>query len=569
MNRINFRVFKRFWAIAKLYWFGEEKKGAITLIIISLFFIIAYTLLSVIINAETGNIISSLSEKNEPRFWQAIVTYIAVLLFYVPVFAGSGYVQYKLSNYWRRYLTNHFLNRYFSNRSFYNLGNFKTNIDNPDQRISEDIKSFTLDSLAFFLVLTVSVLQVIAFSGVLWSISPPLVACLTIYVILGPVIVVGFFGKKLVKLNFKQIQKEANFRFGLVRVRENSESIAFYRGERQELNQVESKFKQVFANFNLLILWRELYLSLFTNPYKFIPYILPAIIIAPSVFSGQFEVGKVTEAQGAFLQIFLYLNVFVDKFQDLTNLTASVNRLYYFEQYLEKSKKPSDLQQTRPNIHTIVANNRLAFKQLTLQTPNYQRTLIKNLSVELPPSRGLIIMGFSGCGKSSLLRAIAGLWNSGTGVIVRPSLDKMLFLPQRPYMILGTLRNQLTYPQANPQVADEFIYQVLHQVNLPDLAERFGGLNVEEDWADVLSLGEQQRLAFARILVNKPKYAILDEATSALDVQNEKSLYCHLQKMKTTYISVGHRPTLIEYHHTLLRIVDENKWEIKHLTRLS
>ena len=569
MNRINFTVFKRFWAIAKLYWLGQEKKGALTILGLLLVLLIAYTQLSVVLTKQQGDIISSLSAKDPDRFWHTIQIFVGVLVVYVPLFAGFNYVQSKLAIYWRRWLTYNFLGRYFNNRAFYNLGNFNSKIDNPDQRISEDIKSFTEESLYFLLVVLNSVFQIAAFSFVLWSISPLLVILLFIYAVVGTLITTGIFGKTLVRINFDQLKKEANFRFGLVRIRENSESIAFYRGERQERNQLRQIFTDVFRNFNLLILWKELYLGLFTNTYEFIPYILPAIIVAPSVFSGEFEVGKVTEAQLAFARIFASLNIVVGRFQSLTAFAAGINRLYFFAEYLDKTKSLSDNGKgDYPIINTVEnKNNRLAIQKLTLQTPNYQRTLFQNLSVELQPGKGLLVMGASGCGKSSLLRAIAGLWNSGTGAIIRPDLDDMLFLPQRPYMILGTLRNQITYPKANAQVDDEFIYQVLRKVNLPDLAKRFGGLDVEKDWADVLSLGEQQRLAFARILINKPQYAILDEATSALDLQNEKSLYRYLQQTNTTYISVGHRLTLIEYHHLLLRILNESRWEIEHLKK--
>ena len=569
MNRINFTVFKRFWAIAKLYWLGQEKKGALTILGLLLVLLIAYTQLSVVLTKQQGDIISSLSAKDPDRFWHTIQIFVGVLVVYVPLFAGFNYVQSKSAIYWRRWLTYNFLGRYFNNRAFYNLGNFNSKIDNPDQRISEDIKSFTEESLYFLLVVLNSVFQIAAFSFVLWSISPLLVILLFIYAVVGTLITTGIFGKTLVRINFDQLKKEANFRFGLVRIRENSESIAFYRGERQERNQLRQIFTEVFRNFNLLILWKELYLGLFTNTYEFIPYILPAIIDAPSVFSGEFEVGKVTEAQLAFARIFASLNIVVGRFQSLTAFAAGINRLYFFAEYLDKTKSLSDNGKgDYPIINTVEnKNNRLAIQKLTLQTPNYQRTLFQNLSVELQPGKGLLVMGASGCGKSSLLRAIAGLWNSGTGAIIRPDLDDMLFLPQRPYMILGTLRSQITYPKANAQADDEFIYQVLRKVNLPDLAKRFGGLDVEKDWADVLSLGEQQRLAFARILINKPQYAILDEATSALDIQNEKSLYRYLQQTNTTYISVGHRLTLIEYHHLLLRILNESRWEIEHLKK--
>ncbi len=560
MNRFNLTVFKEFWAIAKVYWFGNEKKGALSLLGLLFILLVAYTQLSVLLLQQQGNIISSLSANDPDRFWKTIQIFLAVLVIYVPLFAGFRYVQKRLGNYWRRWLTNHFLDRYFSNRSFYELGNFNNNIDNPDQRIAEDIKGFTIDSLSFLLVLVNSIFQVAAFSVVLWTISPNLVYLLIVYSLVGTIVVVGVFGKKLVKINFDQIKKEANFRFGLVRIRENSESIAFYQGENQENQGLRRKFGEAFHNYNLLIIWQEIYLGLFTNAYDFFPYILPAIIVAPSVFSGDLEVGKVTEAAGAFARVFSSLNLIVSQFQSLTAFAASIDRLSAFKDYLDRPKTSiGNGALDRPTIHTGL-QDRLALEKVTLQTPNYQRTLVKELDVNLGTGQGLLIMGASGCGKSSLLRAIAGLWNSGTGAIYRPSLDKMLFLPQKPYMILGTLRSQLIYPHAELKIDDAELYDVLEQVNLPDLAQRFGGLDVEKDWADVLSLGEQQRLAFARILINKPEYAILDEATSALDVKNEAGLYSHLQQTQTTFVSVGHRPTLVKYHQLVLEMLEGEKW---------
>ncbi len=563
MNRFNLTVFKKFWAIAKLYWFGNEKKGALSLLALLFILLISYTVLSVILTQKQGEIISSLSAKDVDRFWTTIQIFLAVLIVYAPLFAGFSYVQERVGNYWRRWLTNYFLDRYFSNRAFYELGNFNTNIDNPDQRIAEDIRGFTQDSLIFLLVVINSIFQVTAFSVVLWRISPNLVWLLIIYAIAGTVITVGVFGKQLIKINFDQLKKEANFRFGLVRIRENSESIAFYQGEEQESSNLKSIFNNVFNNYNLLILWRELYLGLFANAYEFFPYIIPAIAVAPGVFSGEFEVGKVTEAQIAFARVFASLNIIVARFQSLTAFAAGIDRLSTLQDYFDRTKIGiANGVLERPTIHTGI-QNRLALEQVTLKTPNYQRTLVRDLEVKLATGQGLLIMGASGCGKSSLLRAIAGLWNSGTGAIYRPSLDKILFLPQKPYMILGTLRSQLIYPHVELKIDDLELSDVLKRVNLPDLAERFGGLDVEKDWGDVLSLGEQQRLAFARILINKPEYAILDEATSALDLKNEAGLYSHLQSTQTTFISVGHRPTLVKYHQIVIEMLEGEKWTFR------
>jgi putative ATP-binding cassette transporter len=486
MDRLNLQVFRQFWAIAKTYWFSEEKWQARGLLLGVVLFLLAYTGLSVVLNNKRGVLISALSAKDESRFWETVVIFIGVLVIYAPLLAGYRYLRDRLSLQWRRWLTNRFVDNYFGDRAYYNLSTSDVDIDNPDQRIAEDVRSFTQESLTFLLVLVESVLAVIAFSGVLLGISRSLVLFLLLYAIVGTLVTTVVFGKPLVRLNFEQLKKEADFRFSLVRIRENAEAIAFYRGEEQEATQVKYRFLEVFDNVKRLLLW-ELNLNVLTNAYEFIPFILPALVVAPAIFAGELEVGKVSEAQGAFIRVFFSLNLVVARFQALTTFGAGINRLYTFATFLEQVElepakpeavelepaepeaaelEPVEPEQTQPieatetaattltTIQTVTAD-RLALEHLTLQTPSYQRTLVEDLSIEVPTGQGLLVMGASGCGKSSLLRAIAGLWDSGSGTIVRPEADQILFLPQRPYMVLGSLRDQILYPHTHLEADDQ------------------------------------------------------------------------------------------------------------------
>ena len=597
MERFNFKVFERFWAIAKAYWFGEDKWKARGLLLLIVVLLLGYTGLSVLLNTQRGELISALSAKSESRFWQTVAIFLGILVVYAPLLAGYTFLRDRLGLAWRRWLTNSFIERYFQNRAFYNINQFGLDIDNPDQRIAEDVRSFTQESLALALVAVESVLSIVAFSGVLWGISKELVLFLVIYAAVGTVLTIGVFGQPLVKLNFEQLKKEANFRFSLVRVRENAEAIAFYQGERQESAQIKDRFITAFDNYKKLLNW-ELALNGLTNFYEFIPFVLPAIVVAPGVFSGEVEVGKVSEAQGAFIRVFFSLNVIVARLQSLTAFGAGIDRLYDFSKAIGEVNEVDSLDtaeetalaetpilaasleaktavdkdgngaiaSTEESLPVILLETlpTLAIKDLTLQTPNYRRTLIENLSLTLGKGESLLVMGPSGCGKSSLMRAIAGLWKSGTGTIFRPDIQELLFLPQEPYMVLGNLRQQILYPYPEKEATDEQLAAVLQKVNLPDLAERYeDGFDAIEEWSDVLSLGEQQRLSFARVLIHQPAYTLLDEATSALDKTNEEQLYHHLSAVDTAYISVGHRETLKNYHQSILQLAEDRTWTIK------
>ena len=558
MTTANRHLWQRFWALASPFWQRDEKWKARGLLALLVILLLGQTQFAVLFNEQTGEFTSALAARDEVRFWYAIKLCLFLLITAVPIYALYYFVRDTLGIHWRRWLTNHFLGSYFSDRHFYELTANEA-IDNPDQRMAEDIATFTQRSLYFLLVIINSTLQLIAFSAVLWSISRELVYFLVVYATAGTLVVVFVFGKRLMNLNFNQLRREADFRFGLVRVRENAESIAFYRGEGEELNQVRGRFGEAFKNFTRLIR-NQLCLNLFQHAYTLLTLVVPSAIIASRVLAGELEVGRAVQAAGAFAAVLSAISLIVENFEGLSRFAAGIDRLDTLEKFLPAHPTIQTQAAAGRTIRSVEAP-RLALQDVTLHTPNHERILISNLTLTVEPGEGLMIVGESGSGKSSLLRAIAGLWNSGSGTIFRPPPGDVLFLPQRPYMLLGTLRAQLLYPNREREQSDEELLALLAKVNLPDLAARVGGLDVEIDWQKVLSTGEQQRLAFARLLLTRPRFAILDEATSALDNANEASLYRQLAETKTTLVSVGHRSTILKFHTRVLELTGDSEWK--------
>ncbi len=531
-----------------------------TLLALLIVLMLAETQFAVMLNTQSGELTSALAGKDADRFWMSVRACLGILAFAVPIYAFYYYMRDAFANQWRRWLTGRFLDGYLHDRKYYELGS-GGEIDNPDQRISEDINTFTGRSIHFLLIFIGSIMQLVAFSAVLWSISHLLVAVLAVYALVGTVIALYVFGAPLIQLNFLQLRREADFRFGLMRLRENAESIAFYRGEAQERAQIDSKFGKVFTNFARLIK-KQRSLNLFQRGFNQLTLVLPSVILADSVLSGQMEVGRAVQAAGAFAVVLGSVALIVDNFESLSRFVAGIDRLQALSALvLVDSVEKAAPDDARPQIQSQQGDH-LALDSLTLYTPNYERMLIKELTLNLKPGDALLITGDSGCGKSSLLRAIAGLWRTGTGVIHHPPRDEIFFLPQQPYMQTGTLRSQLIYPSAASSLSDERLLEILVEVHMAELATRVGGLDAVHDWEKLLSVGEQQRLAFGRVLVHQPSVVILDEATSALDSSNETALYERLRQNGTTLISIAHRAAVLCHHTHVLRMLGEGAWEI-------
>jgi putative ATP-binding cassette transporter len=557
---LSLEAWKQFLSVAKPYWLGEKKKQAWFLLALLIVLMLVETKLAVMLNDQAGEMTSALAAKNGGRFWTAVRACLFTLALAVPSYAFYYYMRDLFANQWRRWLTGRFLDGYLKGRKYYELG-ASSEIDNPDQRISEDINTFTGRSINFLLIFLGSIMQLVAFSAVLWSISHMLVAVLAVYATVGTVIALWIFGTPLIHLNFWQLRREADFRFSLMRVRENAESIAFYRGEAQERTHIDSKLDKVINNFARLIR-KQRSLNLFQRTFSQLTLVLPGVILADGVLSGELEVGRAIQAAGAFTAVLGAVGVIVDNFESLSRFVAGISRLQALSELVLPGVAPKNTDDGQSPRIQRRPGQQLALESLTLHPPQSDRVLIKELSLVLKPGDALLITGDSGCGKSSLLRAIAGLWHRGSGAIQHPPIEEFFFLPQQPYLQLGTLRSQLIYPSAKTGLSDEQLLAILEEVHLPKLAERVGGLDAVQDWEKVLSVGEQQRLAFGRVLVHQPGIVILDEATSALDSGNEASLYARLRSSGATLISIAHRPAVLRHHTHVLHLKGEGEWEV-------
>ncbi len=507
------------------------------------------------INYIGADFITALSLRDEPEFKRHLYRYLFAFCGATLIVVFYRYTEERFALHWRRWLSITLLRRYFQDQAFYRV-NFFEGIDNPDQRIEEDVRSFTSTTLSFTLIIFNSVIALVLFSKILWEISFWLMIAAFCYAFIGS-IVTYFLGRPLIGLNFSQLKKDADYRYRLINVRDNAESIALLGGEGREFSRVRQKLKVAIRNMRALIDWNR-NLNFFTNGYNYLAGIIPTVIVAPLYLNGSIEFGKVTQAASAFGFVLGALSIIVLNFGSLSSFAAVITRLGSFVEALEDASKRNI--GSREKRISLKSGLPLSFSAVTILTPKRDQEIIRDLSFRV--ERSLFITGPSGAGKSSVLRVIAGIWSSGSGTVQRPALEECFFLPQRPYLVSGTLRSQFLYPKNWPRLTEERLRSVIEKVGLKRTVARMGGLEAVEDWAKMLSAGEQQQLNFARVLLARPKYVFLDEATSALDLNMERYYYSLLSEFAELIVSVGYHDELRKVHKQILELKGSGEWEI-------
>lgn len=562
---ISKQFFKDVWNLTKGYWQSEAKIKAFVLLAIILVLKFGSVYLDVWYNDWSRDFDNALFKKSN-TLYDLLITFGWLSAIYIAVGMADYYFNEKLIIDWRCWLTESFLNKWLTDKAYYNLQMFNHDTDNPDQRISDDIKDFVSKTLSISLSFLTSFTRIISFSVILYNLSSALEISVLgknlqingslcwialLYAIFGTY-TTHYIGKKLVAIDFDQQRYEADFRFSMVRMRENAESIAFYSGEKQEKLVFSDRFKLLIDNF-----WKYVNKALqiigFRVCYKQIASILPYFVCLNYYLThDSMELGNLTQIANAFSVIQGALSYFVDSYIGLAAWQAVTMRLTTFNNHMQEISEETE----KYNPERLAIYGSVEAKDLQVNLPNGE-ILLKPMNIVLEAGKNVLIKGKSGCGKSTLLRAISGIWPFGEGSIKMPNKEQIMFIPQKPYLPLGTLRDGILYP-GNKNVTDEELIQLLEQCQIGYLKDQ---LSTVADWSHVLSVGEQQRLAFVRVFIQKPQWLFLDEATSALDEATEARMYMLLgEKLSmTTLVSVAHRSTLKKFHQIVLDIDKESK----------
>src|SRR5262249_40477755 len=518
---------KAFWALTKPYWVSEKRGKALGLLVLVVGLVLAMVYMDVLFNYWRRDFYNTFEQKNQADFVFQLGKF-SVLAFVWIIFAvyELWFLQ-MLQIEWRTWLTDHFLQEWMQDQAYYRMQLLDHGTDNPDQRIAEDLRIFVEFTSDLALGLLSSVVTLISFVVILWGLSGPLelwgvnipgylVWTALAYAIVGTVLT-HVIGRKLIGLGFNKQRVEADFRFSLVRLRENSEGVALYRGEQEELGGLRQRFAAVIANWWQLMRKRK-QLNWFTSFYGQLALIFPFIMIAPRFFAGSIPLGTIFQTTSAFDSVQGALSWFINVYSDFATWKATVDRLIGFRASIERVRAEE------ARIHgerTESAGQTIALDHVKIELPQGS-PLLNDTAIELKPHEDVLINGPSGAGKSTFFRSLAGIWPYWKGRIRLPKGARLLFLPQKPYLPIGTLKHAVSYPDEVSRHSDDSVREALSAVGLAQLAEN---LERSENWAQVLSGGEQQRLAFARALLNKPDWLFLDEATAALPEDDQAALY--------------------------------------------
>jgi putative ATP-binding cassette transporter len=559
------------WRLCRPYYVSEEKWSAWGLLITIIALNLSLVGMSVVLSFWNREFYNSLQDKDwrafiNLLFWYrpsgsgpmqgiAMPGFVWIAAIYIVVAVYRTYLNQWLQIRWRRWLTRHFLDEWLADRAYYRISlttdRAAIGTDNPDQRIAEDLRDFVASTLSLGIGLLSNVVSLFSFIGILWGLSGDypifglripgyMVWVAIIYAAIGTTLT-HLVGRPLVKLSFRQQRVEADFRYALVRLRENVEGIALYGGEAEEKLNLRDLFVHVIDNWWAIMRRTKLLNSLIAG-YNQAAVIFPIIVAAPRYFAGQLPLGGLTQTAGAFGNVQDSLSWFIQAYSDLASWRATVERLTFFHRAIVVARSASGKGFLRP----APAGDAVRVQGLTLALPD-GRTLLDDADIVFTPGHSVVVTGRSGSGKSTLFRAIAGIWPFGTGSVQMPAA-RVLFLPQRPYIPLGTLRQVISYP-ATPDAYDQAAYkQALEDAGLPAGLE--AQLDQDENWAQRLSGGEQQRVALARALLAKPDWLFMDEATASLDPESETDLYKILKQRLpgTTIVSIAHRPTVAAFH---------------------
>lgn len=564
------RSFRTFWHLFRGYWNSEHKWRARGLLafVIGLNFASVYLLVR--INSWYNEFYNALQQYAQESFWPLVGEFTALAFLYIIIAVYAVYLRQMLQIRWRTWMTDRYLAGWMQHQVYYRLQVLGSDTDNPDQRISEDINQFVSLTLQLLLGFLKQLTTLGAFGVVLWNLSGAFTVPLgshefviygymfwfsLVYSILGTV-GAHLVGRRLIGLNFDQQRYEADFRFNMMRVRENSESVAFYRGEDAENVGFKERFARVISNYWQLMRQTKL-LNFYVNGYAQLAIIVPLVLAAPRYFGGEMALGGLMQTVSAFGRVQDALSYFVESYDTIAQLAAVIRRLSTFTEHMEQAQA---LEDGVAHEESTAGESALALAGLDVALPD-GRQLMQDCTVTLPAGSRVLVTGASGAGKSTLLRTLAGIWPYGSGQVTIGQGSRALFLPQRPYLPLGSLRRALAYPRTAAGT-DEELAAALRDVGLERLV---GDLDRIDDWSRILSLGEQQRLAFARVLLVKPQWVFLDEATSALDEPREQEMYELLKKRLPglSIVSVGHRSTLFAQHEEELHLTGDGSWTLQ------